>query len=101
MTEPDRRKVREFARHIFGLYTGAALAYSIDIGHRTGLFTAAAAGPGTPADLAGRAGLDERYVREWLGAMVTLLGRTSTVWWTGSATAAGCLTTLSGRSSPR
>jgi len=71
MTEPDRRKVREFARHIFGLYTGASLAYLIDIGHRTGLFTAAATGPGDVADLAGRAGLDERYVREWLGAMVT------------------------------
>ena len=71
MTEPDRRKVREFARHIFGHYTGAALSYLIDIGHRTGLFTAAAAGPGGVADLAGRAGLDERYVREWLGAMVT------------------------------
>jgi SAM-dependent methyltransferase len=71
MTEPDRRKVREFARHVFGLYTGASLAYLIDIGHRTGLFTAAAAGPGAPSDLAGRAGLDERYVREWLGAMAT------------------------------
>jgi SAM-dependent methyltransferase len=37
----------------------------IDIGHRTGLFTATAAG------LAAKAGLTERYVQEWLGAMVT------------------------------
>ncbi|MDN5858881.1 MAG: class I SAM-dependent methyltransferase [Pseudonocardia sp.] len=71
MTEPDRREVRAFARHIFGLYSGATLSYMIDIGHRTGLLTAAAAGPGNAADLAGRAGLHERYVREWLGAMVT------------------------------
>ncbi|WP_281690158.1 class I SAM-dependent methyltransferase [Pseudonocardia thermophila] len=71
MTEPDRRKVREFARHVFGLYTSASLAYMIDIGHRTGLFEAAAAGPATSVELAERAGLDERYVREWLGAMAT------------------------------
>src|SRR5262249_50425957 len=43
----------------------------IDLGNRVGLFAAAAEGPGTSADLAKRAGLRERYVREWLGAMVT------------------------------
>jgi hypothetical protein len=43
----------------------------IGIGHRTGLFEAAARGPATSAELADRAGLDERYVREWLGTMVT------------------------------
>ena len=36
----------------------------IDIGHRTGLFETAAQGPGTSAELAERAGLQERYVRE-------------------------------------
>jgi ubiquinone/menaquinone biosynthesis C-methylase UbiE len=41
------------------------------IGYRTGLFEAAARGPATCAGLADRAGLQERYVREWLGAMVT------------------------------
>jgi DNA-binding IclR family transcriptional regulator len=41
----------------------------IDIGHRTGLFEAAAHGPATSAELAGRAGLHERYIREWLGSM--------------------------------
>ena len=36
------------------------------------LFEAApAAGPATSAELAIQAGLDERYVREWLGAMAT------------------------------
>jgi SAM-dependent methyltransferase len=43
----------------------------IDIGHRTGLIAAAAEGPATSEALADRAGLTERYVREWLGAMVT------------------------------
>ena len=39
------------------------------IGDRLGLYRAlAAAGPLTPAELAGRTGTAERYVREWLGA---------------------------------
>jgi SAM-dependent methyltransferase len=67
----DRKKVRAFARHLFGVYTNGALSYLIDIGHRTGLFTAAAQGPATASELAARAGCDERYVAEWLGAMVT------------------------------
>ena len=44
----------------------------IDLGHRLDLFaTMAATGPATSAELAARAGLQERYVREWLGAMAT------------------------------
>src|ERR1700722_16595151 len=43
----------------------------ISLGYRTGLCEAAAAGPAPSAALAHRAGLHERYVREWLGAMVT------------------------------
>jgi ubiquinone/menaquinone biosynthesis C-methylase UbiE len=42
------------------------------IGHRTGLFDAMRDQPPlTSAEIAARAGLNERYVREWLGAMVT------------------------------
>ncbi len=70
-TVPDRRKVRAFARHLFGVYTAGGLTMMIDLGHRTGLFEAAARGPATSPELAERAGLSERYVREWLGAMVT------------------------------
>jgi SAM-dependent methyltransferase len=41
-----------------------------DLGHRCGLFEAAAgAGPLTTAELAERAGCNERYVREWLAAV--------------------------------
>jgi 2-polyprenyl-3-methyl-5-hydroxy-6-metoxy-1,4-benzoquinol methylase len=44
----------------------------IAIGHRTGLFDSMAGQPPTTsAEIAHQAGLNERYVREWLGAMVT------------------------------
>lgn len=67
----DQERVNEFALRIFGLYANGLLTYMIDLGHRTGLFTAAAHGEATSAELAARAGLQERYVREWLGAMTT------------------------------
>jgi SAM-dependent methyltransferase len=67
----DQERVNGFALRIFGLYANGLLTYMIDLGHRTGLFTAAARGEATSAELAERAGLQERYVREWLGAMVT------------------------------
>lgn len=69
--ELDRKRVQEFARKVFGLYTGGVLTLMIELGYRSGLFEAAAAGSATSEELATRAGLDERYVREWLGAMAT------------------------------
>lgn len=68
---PDRKRVQEFARALFGHYTSGMLTLMVDIGHKTGLFEAAAQGPGTSRQIADRAGLNERYVREWLGAMAT------------------------------
>jgi SAM-dependent methyltransferase len=48
------------------------VALMISIGHRTALFdTMAEMGPASSREIANRAGLSERYVREWLGAMVT------------------------------
>ena len=67
----DPAAVEEFAGRIFGLLTGSMITYMIDLGHRTGLFDAVAKGPGTSDEIADRAGLNERYVREWLGAVVT------------------------------
>lgn len=67
----DKQRVQEFARKLFGFYTSGLLTLMVDIGHKTELFEAAAKGPGTSAEIAERAGLDERYVREWLGAMAT------------------------------
>lgn len=61
-----------FAGRLVGLLNDGAIALMISVGHRTGLFDALAAGPpATSHALAERAGLNERYVREWLGAMVT------------------------------
>jgi 2-polyprenyl-3-methyl-5-hydroxy-6-metoxy-1,4-benzoquinol methylase len=70
-TPLDEAKIEEFAGRMFGTYTSAMLTYMIDLGNRTGLFETLAAGPGTSEELAGRAGLTERYVREWLGAVTT------------------------------
>jgi hypothetical protein len=72
MPEPvvDREAQQEFARRMVGIYTGAVLTKLVDLGTQVGLFEAAAAGSATCAGLARRAGLQGRYVREWLGAMV-------------------------------
>jgi SAM-dependent methyltransferase len=69
--EPDHDQVSEFARRVFSIYTNGLLTYMIDLGNRTGLFAAAARGPASAEVLAQRAGVGERYVREWLGAVVT------------------------------
>ena len=61
----------DFGRRLLEIYTGAALSSMTVIGYQTGLFEAAAAGPATSAELAERAHLEERYVREWLGAMAS------------------------------
>jgi 2-polyprenyl-3-methyl-5-hydroxy-6-metoxy-1,4-benzoquinol methylase len=51
---------------------GGAMLLMISAGHRTGLFDTMADLPAsTSARVAEAAGLSERYVREWLGAMVT------------------------------
>ena len=50
----------------------AALALMLSVGHRTKLFdTMAKLPPSTSQKIATTAGLNERYVREWLGALVT------------------------------
>lgn len=67
----DETRAAAFAEQLLGYYTGGFVTFMIDLGHRTGLFDAAGQGPATSAELAARAGLHERYVREWLGAVVT------------------------------
>jgi len=59
-----------FGGRMMSILTGSLLSSMVDIGHRAGLF-AAAEGPATSEQLAARAGLCERYVREWLGAVTT------------------------------
>lgn len=67
----DKQRAQQFAGRLIGIYTGSVLTKLINIGYETGLFDVAANGPGTSYQIAERAGLNERYVREWLGAMVT------------------------------
>jgi 2-polyprenyl-3-methyl-5-hydroxy-6-metoxy-1,4-benzoquinol methylase len=71
VAELDVQAVETFARKLLDVLTGNALIKLVVLGYRTRLFEAATQGPSTCAELADRAGLDERYVREWLGAMVT------------------------------
>ena len=68
---PDPDLAKQFGAKMLGIYTGAVLTKLIDVGYQTGLFEASTRGPATSVELAERAGLNERYVREWLGAMTT------------------------------
>jgi len=64
-------KVEAFAERMVGLLNEGALALMCSIGYRTKLFdTLAQIPPATSAQIAEAAGLQERYVREWLSAMV-------------------------------
>ena len=69
MADPDPAK--QFSAKMLGIYTGAVLTNLIDIGYQTGLFESSRLGPASSEELSERAGLNERYVREWLGAMTT------------------------------
>jgi ubiquinone/menaquinone biosynthesis C-methylase UbiE len=65
-------KAQAFAERLLTILNDGALCLMISIGHRTGLLDAMRdAAPSSSAEIAARAGLSERYVREWLGAMVT------------------------------
>jgi len=64
--------VAAFAARMLDMLNGGALAIMTSIGHRTGLFdTLAELAPSTSTEIALAAGLHERYVREWLAALVT------------------------------
>ena len=68
----DAERAQAFAGRFLTTLNNGALCLMASIGHRTGLFdTMSQASAVTSAELAKRAGLNERYVREWLGAMVT------------------------------
>ncbi|MDX1597917.1 MAG: hypothetical protein R3295_04580, partial [Marinobacter sp.] len=69
-TEPDQAAADAFGDRMVDTLNSGALALMISVGHRTGLFDAMADMPAAgSAEIAKKAGLDERYVREWLGAM--------------------------------
>ena len=67
----DTERAEAFAERLLGVLNGGAIALMTSIGHRTGLFdTMATLPPSTSHEIAKAAGLNERYVREWLGAML-------------------------------
>jgi SAM-dependent methyltransferase len=61
----------EFAERIVGAVDSASVAILLSIGHQTKLLDTLAELPlATSSQIADAAGLNERYVREWLGGMV-------------------------------
>ncbi|MQA29364.1 MAG: methyltransferase domain-containing protein [Luteitalea sp.] len=68
----DQAKAELFAGRLLEALNHGALCLMASVGHRTGLFDAMRdLPPSTTSEVAASAGLNERYVREWLGAMVT------------------------------
>ncbi len=66
----DRQRTEEFADKLVGMLNNGALSLMTSIGHRTELFDVMnRLAPSTSKQIAEAAGLNERYVREWLGAM--------------------------------
>ncbi len=68
----EEARLEAFADRMTTMLNEACTALLASIGHQTGLFAALnGAEPLTSQEAAQRAGLDERYVREWLNGMTT------------------------------
>jgi SAM-dependent methyltransferase len=68
----DEKPVDAFADQLVAMLNQGALSLMLSIGHRTGLFDGMAElSPSSAQQIADHTGLDARYVREWLAAMVT------------------------------
>ena len=66
----DQQKAQMFLGKMVGLLNGGLLGLMTSIGHRTRLFDKMSEmAPSTSEEIARAANLNERYVREWLGAM--------------------------------
>jgi len=66
-TAPD--EVEAFGDRMLSMLNEASAALLTSVGHQAGLFDALDEGEATSQELADRAGLNERYVREWLAGM--------------------------------
>lgn len=67
LTDDEAPEVEEFAGSLFAACLATMELANVELGVRLGLYEAlAGAGPLTAADLANRAGIAERYAREWL-----------------------------------
>ncbi|MEV0286783.1 class I SAM-dependent methyltransferase [Kribbella sp. NPDC050820] len=69
-TTLDTTRLEAFGQQMSDVLNHGTLALLTSIGHQVGLYDALAElPPATSHEIAGAAGLHERYVREWLGAM--------------------------------
>src|SRR3954452_4396917 len=62
----DQDKLNEMLGRFVGDLGATVTAGGVVVGHNLGLYKALAQGPATPAELAARAGANERYLTEWL-----------------------------------
>ncbi len=68
----DQAKAEAFSGQLLNALNSGALCLMMSIGHRAGIFDPLCGqAPSTVEQIAKEAGLNDRYVREWLGAMVT------------------------------
>lgn len=68
----NKERSEAFAERMLNMLNNGALSLMISIGHRTQLFdTMREMPPSTSDQIAEAAGLNEHYVHEWLGAMLT------------------------------
>jgi SAM-dependent methyltransferase len=68
----DESRAEAFAERMLDILNSAAIAVMMSVGHRTRVLDKLAElGTSTSGELAEAAGLNERYVREWLGSMTT------------------------------
>jgi len=66
----ESEKKESFTEWMLDAFNRAGFCLMASIGHRAGLFDVMREmPPATSTEIAARAGLNERYVREWLGAM--------------------------------
>lgn len=68
----DEKKSEQFSEDLVDVLNKSSIALALSMGHRAGLFAAMAdLPPSTSQQIADAAKLNERYVREWLGTLVT------------------------------
>lgn len=68
----QEKSIDDFADQLIGMLNQGALSLMVSIGHRTGLFDALVELPPSGVDtIATHTGLDTRYIKEWLAAMVS------------------------------
>lgn len=68
----DQEKAEAFAGQMLDVMNKASLALMCSLGHRKGIFDAMSEmEPSTSKQIATKTGLNERYIREWLGSLTT------------------------------